>query len=93
MGTLRLNENGDIISKNRHEMQLGVRFHRLQMPRASRLRRAAVDICNRFCATRPGGTARSGHDKPPDGMPTGTAMSQATRPPFPKRENRAFARF
>ena len=32
MGTLRLNENGDIISKNRHEMQLGVRFHRLQMP-------------------------------------------------------------
>ena len=36
-------------------------------PRASRLRRAAVDICNRFCATRPCGTACSGHDKPPDG--------------------------
>ena len=39
------------------------------MPRASRLRRAAVDICNRFCATRPCGTACSGHDKPPDALP------------------------
>ena len=38
-------------------------------PRASRLRRAATDICNRFCATRPCGTACSGHDKPPDGPP------------------------
>ena len=51
------------------------------MPRASRLRRAAVVICNRFCATRPCGTACSGHDKPPDGMPTGTDRTHSAGRP------------
>lgn len=51
------------------------------MPRASRLRRAAVDICNRFCATRSCGTACSGHDKPPDGMPTGTDRTHSAGRP------------
>ena len=50
-------------------------------PRASRLRRAAVDSCNRFCATRPCGTACSGHDKPPDGMPTGTDRTHSAGRP------------
>ena len=49
--------------------------------RVSRLRRAAVDICNRFCATRPCGTARSGHDKPPDGMPTRTDRTHSAGRP------------
>ena len=51
------------------------------MTRASWLRRAAVDICNRFCATRPCGTACSGHDKPPDGMPTGTDRTHSAGRP------------
>ena len=51
------------------------------MPRASRLRRAAVDICNRFCAPRPCGTACSGHDKPPVGMPTGTDRTHSAGRP------------
>ena len=56
-------------------------FSGLQIPRASRLRRAAVDICNRFCATRPCCTACSGHDKPPDGMPTGTDRTHSAGRP------------
>ena len=50
------------------------------MPRASRLRRAAVDICNRFCATRPCGAACSGYDKPPDWMPTGRDRTHSAAP-------------
>ena len=50
-------------------------------PRASRLRRAAVDICKRFCATRPCRTACSRHDKPPDGMPTGTDRTHSAGRP------------
>ena len=65
-------------------------IHGLQIPPSSRLRRAAEGICKRFSATRPCGTACSRHDKPPDGMPTGTARTHsAGRPtrflarPFP----------